>query len=112
MSLSKALAVNGSPERLRRGCGDPPTRHVKAEGRRYWNAARCALAVLAAHVCSNDVLRAAAPAPSQTAPAPAVRATFKEAIDRAIDKNPTVAAAASGILAAEGLIRQARAGTL
>ena len=49
---------------------------------------------------------------AQTAPAPAVRVTFKEAIDRAIEKNPTVAAAASGILAAEGLIRQARAGTL
>jgi outer membrane protein TolC len=49
---------------------------------------------------------------AQTAPAPVVRVTFKDAIDRAAEKNPSVAAAASGILRAEGLIRQARAGTL
>jgi len=48
---------------------------------------------------------------AQTAPPPVVRLTFKEAIDRAVEKNPSVAAAASGILRAEGLIRQARAGT-
>jgi len=107
MSLSKALAVNGSPK-----------------GLRYGNAARCVLAVLAAHVHTSDVLRAqadrrdvpvahvGAAVSAQTAPVPAFRVTFQEAIDRAIEKNPTVAAAASGILAAEGLIRQARAGTL
>jgi outer membrane protein len=89
MSLSKALAANGSPK-----------------GRRYGNVALCALAILAAHAYTRDVLVA------QTAPVPASRVTFKEAIDRAIEKNPNVAAAASGILAAEGLIRQARAGTL
>jgi outer membrane protein TolC len=49
---------------------------------------------------------------AQTAPAPVVHVTFKEAIDRAVEKNPSVAAAASGILRAEGLIRQARAETL
>jgi outer membrane protein TolC len=49
---------------------------------------------------------------AQTAAAPVVQVTFKEAIDRAVEKNPSVAAAASGILRAEGLIRQARAGTL
>lgn len=48
---------------------------------------------------------------AQTAPAPVVQVTFKDAIDRAVEKNPSVAAAASGILRAEGLIRQARAGT-
>src|SRR5476649_769072 len=48
---------------------------------------------------------------SAQAPAPVVRVTFKEAIDRAIEKNPTVAAAATGILRAEGLIRQARSAT-
>ena len=85
MSLSKALAPNG-----------------RRKGLRYGNVAWCALGVLAA----------AAAASAQTNPAPAMRATFKEAIDRAIEKNPTVAAAASRILAAEGLIRQARAGTL
>ena len=60
------------------------------------------------------VLRASCPAIlfAQTAPAPVVQLTFKEAIDRAMEKNPSVAAAASGILRAEGLIRQARAATL
>ena len=48
---------------------------------------------------------------AQTAPAPVVSVTFKDAIDRAVEKNPSVAAAASGILRAEGLIRQARAAT-
>ena len=37
--------------------------------------------------------------------------TFDEAIRRAIEKNPTVVAAATGILRAEGLIRLARAAT-
>jgi outer membrane protein TolC len=45
-------------------------------------------------------------------PAPVIRVTFADAIARAQDKNPTVAAAAAGILRAEGLIRQARAATL
>jgi len=76
------------------------------DARRYLNVARCALAVLAVQAA------AAVAASAQTVPTPAIRVTFKEAIDRAIEKNPTVAAAASGILAAEGLIRQARADTL
>jgi outer membrane protein TolC len=37
--------------------------------------------------------------------------TFDEAIRRAVEKNPTVVAAATGILRAEGLIRLARAAT-
>jgi outer membrane protein TolC len=45
-------------------------------------------------------------------PQPTLRVTFAEAIQRAQDKNPTVAAAAAGILRAEGLVRQARAATL
>ncbi len=45
------------------------------------------------------------------APAPIVRMTFKDAIDRAVEKNPSVAAATAGILRAEGLIRQAHATT-
>jgi outer membrane protein TolC len=45
-------------------------------------------------------------------PAPVVRVTFTEAIQRAQEKNPTVAAAAAGILRADALIRQARAATL
>jgi len=46
------------------------------------------------------------------APAPVVRVTFADAVRLAQEKNPTVAAAAAGILRAEGLIRQARATTL
>src|ERR1051326_8257827 len=44
-------------------------------------------------------------------PAPMLRVTFDDAIKRAIEKNPTVQAAASAILRAEGLVRQARAAT-
>jgi outer membrane protein TolC len=46
------------------------------------------------------------------APAPVDRVTFQQAVDRAIRNNPSVAVAAVGILRAEGLLRQARAGTL
>ena len=49
---------------------------------------------------------------AQTAPAPVMQVTFKDAIDRAVERNPSVVAAASRILRAEGLIRQARAETL
>jgi outer membrane protein len=45
------------------------------------------------------------------APTPTERVTFDEAVRRAMDKNPTVAAVATGILRAEGLVRQARAAT-
>jgi outer membrane protein TolC len=45
------------------------------------------------------------------APAPVVTVTFQQAVDRAIEKNPTMAAAATGILRAEGLIQQARSAT-
>jgi outer membrane protein TolC len=43
---------------------------------------------------------------------PARRVTFDEAIAQAAERNPSVRAAASAILRAEGLIRQARAATL
>ena len=45
-------------------------------------------------------------------PTPARRVSFDEAIKQATDNNPTVRAAASAILRAEGLLRQARAATL
>ncbi len=45
-------------------------------------------------------------------PQPSVRVTFAEAVQLAQDRNPTVAAAATGILRAEALVRQARAATL
>ena len=49
---------------------------------------------------------------AQTAPPPVVRITFADAIQRAQEKNPTVAGAAAGILRADALVRQARAATL
>lgn len=51
------------------------------------------------------------PAVSAQAPAPAERVTFQQAIDRAIANNPSTAAAAAGILRAEGLLSQARSAT-
>src|SRR5580704_1857364 len=52
----------------------------------------------------------AAPLSAQ-APTPRERVTFKDAIARAIERNPTVTAAATAILRAEGLVRTARAAT-
>jgi outer membrane protein TolC len=63
-------------------------------------------------VTSGLLASAAATATAQTTPSPVVRVTFAEAIQRAQENNPTVAAAAAGILRAEGLIRQARSATL
>jgi outer membrane protein TolC len=57
------------------------------------------------------VLLAPSSALAQT-PQPTLRVTFAEAIQRAQDRNPTVAVAAAGILRAEGLVSQARAATL
>jgi len=68
-------------------------------------------ALVAAVACC--VALAAAPARGQPAPpAPVERITFADAVARAIQKNPTSAIAAAGILRAEGLLRQARAATL
>jgi outer membrane protein len=50
----------------------------------------------------------AGPVASAQAPQPLERVTFKEAIQRAIEKNPSAAIAAAGILRAEALLRQAR----
>src|SRR5262245_18629695 len=44
-------------------------------------------------------------------PVPQIRVTFDDAIRRAQDRNPTVAAAATAILRAEAFVRQARAAT-
>src|SRR5205823_11295994 len=41
-------------------------------------------------------------------PAPAERITFQEAITRAVDRNPSSAVAAAGIIRAEGLLVEAR----
>ncbi len=55
---------------------------------------------------------AVAGAAAQTPPTPTIRVTFAEAIQRAQQNNPTVTAAAAGILRAEALLRQARSATL
>src|SRR5256885_2994663 len=97
MWSSKASAVNAMHNSVL------GTRYSGLAARYSLLVARCSAAALAV---GPAILLA------QTAPAPVVQVTFKDAIDRAIEKNPTVAAAASGILRAEGLIRQARAATL
>src|SRR5436309_2883593 len=97
MWLSKASAVNAMHNSVL------GTRYSGLAARYPLLVARCSALALAV---GPAILLA------QTAPAPVVQVTFKDAIDRAIEKNPTVAAAASGILRAEGLIRQARAATL
>src|SRR5690349_13946067 len=40
------------------------------------------------------------------------RVTFDEAVRRALERNPTIAEAATAVLRAEGLLQQARAATL
>jgi outer membrane protein TolC len=62
-------------------------------------------------VAASLVAQGFSPAMLAQAPTPTERVTFDEAIRRAVDKNPTVVAAATGILRAEGLIRVARAAT-
>jgi outer membrane protein TolC len=74
-------------------------------------AARAKAAGWLACVCGG-ALAVASSAFGQTAAAPMERITFADAIARAIDKNPTAAIAAAGILRAEGLVRQARSATL
>jgi outer membrane protein TolC len=49
---------------------------------------------------------------AQTPPAAVLRVSFTEAVQRAQERNPTVTAAAAGILRAEALLRQVRAATL
>ena len=44
-------------------------------------------------------------------PAPVEQVSFQDAVRRAIERNPSAAAAAAGILRAEGLLQQARAAT-
>src|SRR5256885_2555718 len=97
MWSSKASAVNAMHNSVL------GTRYSGLAARYSLLVARCSAAALAV---GPAILLA------QTAPAPVVQVTFKDAIDRAVEKNPSVAAAASGILRAEGLIRQARAATL
>ena len=69
------------------------------------SSSRASAAVLALSVCTVV-------ATAQAPPAPVARITFADAVRRAQEKNPTVAAAAAGIVRAEGLVRQARAATL
>jgi outer membrane protein TolC len=54
--------------------------------------------------------QSSAPAPSRT-PAPAEQVSFDAAVQRAIEKNPSSAIAAAGILRAQALLAEARANT-
>jgi outer membrane protein TolC len=66
----------------------------------------------AAVVAMLLILCLVAPAGAQTGSATAVDAVgFEEAINRALEKNPTVGIAASNILRAQGLMEQIRSGT-
>ncbi|PYR12460.1 MAG: hypothetical protein DMG00_08835 [Acidobacteria bacterium] len=105
MSSSKVLdAVDRSGSDAVKGRGGPtcPPHGVVAirrSGPTRWSAPTVLVMVVACVVGRAQ------------APAPVLRITFDEAIRRAIEKNPTVQAAAAGILRAEGLLRQARAAT-
>jgi outer membrane protein TolC len=62
--------------------------------------------------CSAALIAAAAAIGVHAqAPAPAERLSFQDAIARAVEKNPSSAIAAAGILRAEALLTEARAGT-
>jgi outer membrane protein len=52
------------------------------------------------------------PAYAQTTTPPMEQVTFEEAVQRALQNNPTIAQASQGILRAEGLLQQARAATM
>ena len=60
--------------------------------------------------CLRGERQALKPSGPHALPVPVETVTFDEAIARALEKNPTVAIAATNILRAEGLLQQARAG--
>ncbi len=67
----------------------------------------------AAGVALLLILSLVAPVRAQTAAAPAMESvTFDQAIARALEKNPTVAIAAAGILRSQGLLSQVRSASL
>src|SRR5262245_12199938 len=78
---------------------------------RAWGSAVASRLLIARLLLAGCAVLAAVPVAAQTPP-PGVTVTFAEAIQRAQEKNPTVSAAAAGVLRADALIRQARAATL
>jgi outer membrane protein TolC len=76
----------------------------------------CLTAVASAQAVSRTVVAFAilvfATAASAQTPVAVERVTFQQAIDRAIANNPSAAVAAAGILRAEGLLAQARSGSM
>lgn len=60
----------------------------------------------------TDPAQTGPPQTEPAPPAPAERLGFREAVQRAIDRNPSAAIAAAGILRADALLRQIRATTL
>jgi outer membrane protein len=80
----------------------------------------CAALMLAAGVASVASAQQPAQQPASAQPQPPVvnrpavaeRVTFKEAVERALARNPSIEQAAADILRADALVRQARAVTL
>src|SRR5262245_61958686 len=66
-----------------------------------WSWALGAMCLVLSAVCAD--------AEAQTAAVPVLRVSFTDALQRAQEKNPTVATAAASILRAEGLVQLARA---
>src|SRR5437773_1669964 len=78
--------------------------------RRRFMAERFSAAILAIVVPATAIMtRAFVPSLAAQAPTPTERVTFQEAIKLAIERNPSSAIAAAGILRAEGLLTEARA---
>jgi outer membrane protein TolC len=70
-------------------------------------------ALAAANALASPQTQAPPETPTQTSTTPlAQKLSFNEAIERAVQRNPSVAVAAADILRAEGLLKQARANTL
>src|SRR5437870_3590407 len=99
MSSSKA-----SDESMRKLFRSPKgLRHIRPTVAQGFGPAILALAIVGAQGFS--------PAVFAQPPAAAEQVSFQDAVRRAIEKNPSAAAAAAGILRAEGLLQQARAAT-
>ncbi len=71
-----------------------------------------AMAVIAAPRATAQVAQGQPAPPPGRVPVPAARVTFKDAIDQAIQRNPSVQQAAAEILRAQGLLHQARSAML
>lgn len=91
---------------LRAACSGLPRRSLAEAGAAFASRLGLASAILAGAASAL----AQTPPPVQT-PAPVERVSFNEAIQRAIERNPSTAIAAAGILRAEALLTEAQSNT-